>query len=580
MEAADSSLKEAPTDHGWQKVIYPKRQRKTKPNASDSNTIPNKLNGILTNADKPNVFRSIEQQSEDRRRKILEAERSAAAASNAPVKPKQKRWGDEENEDSSDAEIEQNGKPDEAKKLKPKKQKKPKVTVAEAAAKIDADDLAAFLADVLGSYGEQQEIQMMRFADYFGRAFSAVGAAQFPWTKMLRESSVAKIVDIPLSHISDVVYKTSVDWINQRSSDALGSFVLWSLDSILLDLANQQTSAKGSKKGMKQVSLKSQVAIFVVIAMVLRRKPDVLINVLPTLRENPKYQGQDKLPVLVWMMAQASQGDLAVGLYTWAHGLLPIVTGKNCNPQSRDLILQLVERILSTPKAKSILVNSAVRKGERLIPPSALESLMWVTFSASPARVKATERFEAIYPTLKEVALAGSPGSKAMKQVSQQILSLSIKAAGDSTAELSKEAADICIWCLIQNADCYKQWDKVYHDNIEASVAVLKKLSEEWKQQFIKLFPLDPLRETLKSFRVKNEKAMASEADAANQSHFRDADKYCKLILGGLSHGHACMKTMAFFVIALAVGAAVMSPKLESWDWKKLSTAFNFQNPF
>ena len=40
------------------------------------------------------------------------------------------------------------------------------------------------------------------------------------------------------------------------------------------------------------------------VALVLRRKPDALTNVLPTLRENPKYQGQDKLPVVVWMMAQ------------------------------------------------------------------------------------------------------------------------------------------------------------------------------------------------------------------------------------------------------------------------------------
>lgn len=48
------------------------------------------------------------------------------------------------------------------------------------------------------------------------------------------------------------------------------------------------------------------MALFVALAMVLRRKPDALTNVLPTLRENPKYQGQDKLPVTVWMMAQVS----------------------------------------------------------------------------------------------------------------------------------------------------------------------------------------------------------------------------------------------------------------------------------
>lgn len=44
---------------------------------------------------------------------------------------------------------------------------------------------------------------------------------------------------------------------------------------------------------------------------------------------------------------------------------------------------------------------------------------------------QATERFEKIYPNLKEIALAGSPGSKAMKQVSQQIFSIAAKAAGE-----------------------------------------------------------------------------------------------------------------------------------------------------
>lgn len=52
---------------------------------------------------------------------------------------------------------------------------------------------------------------------------------------------------------------------------------------------------------------------------------------------------------------QASVGDLSVGLYAWSRNLLPIVVSKSGNPQSRDLVLQLVEKyvnvsgILSTP---------------------------------------------------------------------------------------------------------------------------------------------------------------------------------------------------------------------------------------
>nr|GEX51075.1 transmembrane protein 214-like [Tanacetum cinerariifolium] len=62
--------------------------------------------------------------------------------------------------------------------------------------------------------------------------------------------------------------------------------------------------------------------------------------------------------------------------------------------------------------------GQASQMRERLMPPSALDLLLRVTFPSSSAHVKAAKRLEAMYPTLKEVALAGSPGSKAMKQVS------------------------------------------------------------------------------------------------------------------------------------------------------------------
>ena len=38
--------------------------------------------------------------------------------------------------------------------------------------------------------------------------------------------------------------------------------------------------------------------------MVLRARPDSLIEVLPSLRDKHTYQGPDKLPLIVWMMAQ------------------------------------------------------------------------------------------------------------------------------------------------------------------------------------------------------------------------------------------------------------------------------------
>lgn len=137
------------SDHGWQKVTYAKRQRKQKPNQNASDLTKPLQDGGVPGSD--NVFQKLEKKTEDRRRRIVEAQRAAEAAAasfdNGTVKSK-KRSDDEDSDDSDGEERKENGKAEEAKKPKQKKPKKPKVTVADAAAKIDVSDLAAFLADV------------------------------------------------------------------------------------------------------------------------------------------------------------------------------------------------------------------------------------------------------------------------------------------------------------------------------------------------------------------------------------------------------------------------------------------------
>ncbi|KAK1324585.1 hypothetical protein QJS10_CPA01g01466 [Acorus calamus] len=384
---------------------------------------------------------------------------------------------------------------------------------------------------------------------------------------MFKESPVSKIIDIPICHVPEAVYRIAADWIGQRPADSLGKFVVWSMDKILDDLASQQSSAKGSKKSGQQPSSKSQVPIFLVLALTLRRKPDILISLLPMLRDDKKYQGHDKLPVIIWVIGQAAQVDPVVGMFAWVHNLLPLISGKSSvNPQSRDLVLQLAERILAAPKAKNILLNGVVRKGERLVPPSALELLMLASFPAPAARIKATERFESVYPILKELALTGSPGTKALKQVSQQLFPIAVKALRQNNPNLSLEAADIFIWCLTQNSDCYKQWEKLHLENAETSTFILRKLSEEWKVYAEKLSPFDDLRETLKTLREKNEEALADGAAAPESIAFiHDSDKYCKAILAKVTRKSSCMK-FGVPAIAIAIGAIIVASKSSDWN--------------
>ncbi|XP_020570642.1 uncharacterized protein LOC110017848 [Phalaenopsis equestris] len=544
----------AASNNGWQKVTYGKRQRRQNPAATPLPTCSH---------------RSSRRPTRGPRRAIESAAAAAVHASESRSAVAAAASDEDEDDSGAEGAGQENG-PEEVKKVKQKKPKKPKVTVHEAASKIDDADLAAYLAEVSVSYESQYDIQLMRFADYFGRAFSSVSASQFPWTKLLKESPVAKNIEIPICHISESVYKTSVDWIASKSPEALGDFVFWCLDSIIADLAAQQAAAKGSKKATQKPSSKSQVAIFAVLAMTLRRKPEVLISLLPKLRDDTQYQGQEKVPVIVWTISQASQGDLVVGMHAWAHYLLPLISGKSGNPQTRGLALQLIESILERPKARPILINGAVRKGERIVPPFALDLVMRATFPIPSARVKATDRLEALYPTLKELALAGSPGSKATKQASQQILPYAAKALQENNSSLTREAASIFIWCLAQNLDCYKQWEKLHSENVEASVSVLRKLSDEWKEHSTKLSPFGPLQETLKHLRALNEKASSAADAGINEASIKEADKYCKVLLGRVTRRSNCLKISVFITVLAVLIGFFISFNPESMDWKKL----------
>uniref|UniRef100_A0A7N2R1A0 Uncharacterized protein n=1 Tax=Quercus lobata TaxID=97700 RepID=A0A7N2R1A0_QUELO len=89
----------------------------------------------------------VPEQSAIRRLQILEMQRFAVAVDadfDAPARSKNEY--DNSNEENKC--VVENGKAEEAKKVKPKK---PKVSVSDAAAKIDADDLSAFLINILVS---------------------------------------------------------------------------------------------------------------------------------------------------------------------------------------------------------------------------------------------------------------------------------------------------------------------------------------------------------------------------------------------------------------------------------------------
>jgi len=140
----------------------------------------------------------------------------------------------------------------------------------------------------------------------------------------------------------------------------------------------------------------------------------------------------------------------------------------------------------------------------------------------------------------------------------------------ENNAELTREATDVFIWCLTQNAESYKQWERIYPENIEASVAVLSKIVIDWKDVSPKLSS-EALKATVKNFKAKNEAALESATDAGKQASIKEADKHCKVILGKLTRGATCLKS-SLVVIGLAVAAGfVLYPDMDlPVEWEKV----------
>ena len=123
--------------------------------------------------------------------------------------------------------------------------------------------------------------------------------------------------------------------------------------------------------------------------------------------------------------------------------------------------------------------------------------------------VQSTERVEAIYPLLKDVTLSPfMPGeSNAVKHMFTFSLRSARRGIVTGNPVLAEEATSIAIWCCVtESVDCFEHWDILYRENLEASVALLKRLLGQ-RRVFLRLStsPSDSLtvNQTMESFRRK-----------------------------------------------------------------------------
>ncbi|MCO5567525.1 hypothetical protein L7F22_021219 [Adiantum nelumboides] len=535
------------SSHGWQKVVNTKKAKRQQEQAAVKIAGSGGRNAA-NNASDSRIFHTLEKETEQKRAHreavLLAYHQDLAASAEASIHS-------DSDDDAADSKAPMVN-ADLEKKIKVKKPRKPKVTVSEAASAIDADNLASFLAEISELFATSSDVQLMRFADYFGGAFNLVTPTQFGWNKILKESPLAKAVEIPLCFVPESIVKIASDWLATKPLDVLRDFLTWALADVLSDML----PAKGSKSTVT-LQHKTKVGVLVVLALILRKRPDTLFHSAAVIRTNPQFQGQEKLAFLAWAYGQAAQGDLAAGMQAWVQNLLPLACGKASTPASRDLALQFAESILfcNTKKAMAILLNGSSRKGERLVPPSSLDALLHATFPSDASRTKATERFEKIYPLVKEVALYGPPKSKSTKAIAQQLLPLCLESACEDVPSLSAESCNIFIWCLKENPDCFKQWEKLYLEELKGSIKVPSFMCKEWNALSKKLAHMDDLRTTITIIRNKNRASLKeAKADLKREVMLRTADGHAKALKRKLARMGPCFKMMA----SVMAGASIV----------------------
>ncbi|KAJ7553859.1 hypothetical protein O6H91_06G115700 [Diphasiastrum complanatum] len=506
--------------HGWQKVTNPKklrRQEKANKQGGSTGSSGDKAN---PNPDSK-VFQDLEKEAEDRRHR-----RDARAASVLNSQTAAIVTENDESDTERENHVQSNDlRNEDVKKPKPSKVKKPKVSVAEAAAAIDASHLGHFLLEI----------------------------------------------SEPLCHLPDPVIKIVSEWLAHRPAEAFPSFIFWALTDIMEDDESRQGSQKGVKMTVPPPG-KTKVAVLVVLALILRKRPEILLQQAAKIRSTSAFQGQEKMATLVWAYGQVAHGDLVAGMSLWVQNLLPLAVGKSSMPASRDVMLQFIESIIfgNMKKARPILLNAVSRKGERLVPPLALESMMQLAFPTESARTKATERFLALYPVVKELALAGLYRSKSTKPVAQQLLPFCLLAASEDVPNLALEACHIFRWCLSQNSDCYKQWEKLHLENLKGSTRVLECLCLEWKESQAHFVPLNDIKRTIAALRAKHRSSLEyAKGDSQLEALLHTADNSCKALEKKLTRAVVYVKAIAtiFGAFGIAYACYLLNPNVNPWKW-------------
>ncbi|BDA41059.1 hypothetical protein COCOBI_01-7140 [Coccomyxa sp. Obi] len=405
---------------------------------------------------------------------------------------------------------------DQSGKAKRKKRKNHKRKTAQVP--LSSYALGAAIREAKANYGADPIKQLQSVAEIFIKHYHN---SEVAFHKTLQEQPLQKVADMPLDSVPREVVEQAMAFYKEFSLPILHNFWRTLVDAMFDDLPESPTFP----------AQEPNVGLLMSLALVLRALPVVAMMHSETiLQDNARYTSPERLPYLLWMLAQAAIGDVSVGVAVWVRVLLPRVLGTQRSSKKNralpkladesaaavlgflDLCLAAVQppdepeelNLRGYPKwnagtvalgpEENALVHGAQQgirwtsaKGkciiEPVVPPAALDAIVRLTFQSKPVlSAKNNARLHRQYERLQDLAIQGiANGAVSLPELVRLSLEAAAGAAkGGPAAEplIVEEAARTLVKCLISASSATTDaWQASSGRQLLGSAAVLQHLA-------------------------------------------------------------------------------------------------------
>lgn len=361
--------------------------------------------------------------------------------------------------------------------------------------------LKSILRDVEMRYQENEVAQLQYIADKMLGAFKD---RAMPFPAEVYAKPLEKTVNMFHSVVSPKVATELARFLRSKSTAALQesflAFVRVLFDGII--------GAKGSST--------NQVGLVLLITAIARTCPLVVVRCgEDIMKEGPRFTALEKLPLLMWIFAQAEEGGTGATLALWLRIILPQLIGidltqqkdkklegnyaqtapetYSLDPSSCILVAECMERAFGSSSMSSLSpkVKQAAKEGlnmpgkdsevfEPIISLKSLNSVQCAINLESATRIPAQvlSGLETLYPAFRSIAY-----STASPNDLQDFVKISLEFAARSEGgfmgpgdHVVAEATENIMDCIHADPECFEIWATKHKGQISGSCRVLQHL--------------------------------------------------------------------------------------------------------